>query len=147
MKILIINGPNLNLLGEREVEIYGNKPFESYLDDLRKKYPKLFFSYFQSNIEGEIIDKIHSGKNEFNAIIINAGGYSHTSVAIRDALACVEIPVVEVHISNIFKREDFRHILMLAPKTAGCITGFGLFSYNLAVEALLNHFDLRKIRI
>ncbi|OQA00516.1 MAG: 3-dehydroquinate dehydratase [Bacteroidetes bacterium ADurb.Bin408] len=145
MNILIINGPNLNLLGEREVNVYGNLSFEKFLTELRETFPALNISYYQSNIEGEIIDMIHEGRKTYDALIINAGGYSHTSVAIRDALACVEIPVIEVHISNIYKREDFRHTLLLAPKAIGCITGFGLFSYNLAIEALLNHFASRKI--
>ena len=138
MKILIINGPNLNLLGYREVEIYGNQSFDDYLKILKKKFKIITFEYFQSNIEGEIIGKIQQANKLNDAVIINAGGYSHTSVAICDAITYLKIPVVEVHISNVFKREDFRKKLLIAEKSLGCITGFGLFSYDLAVEALIN---------
>ena len=139
MKILIINGPNLNLLGEREVEIYGKQSFDEYFNILKNVYKDIDFDYFQTNIEGEIINKIQEANKLYDAVIINAGGYSHTSVAIPDAIAYLKIPVVEVHISNVFKREEFRKNLLIAAKSLGCITGFGLFSYNLAVEALKNH--------
>jgi len=139
MKIIIINGPNLNLLGEREVDIYGSQSFDDYLKVLKVKFKNISFDYFQSNIEGELIDKIQHSNKQYNALIINAGGYSHTSVAICDAIAYLKIPVVEVHISNVFKREDFRQKLLIAGKSLGCITGFGLFSYDLAVEALINN--------
>lgn len=136
MKLIIINGPNLNLLGRREPEVYGNEPFESYFDKLKKRFPDVELSYFQSNIEGEIVDKIQEFGYSCDGIVINAGGYSHTSVAIRDAIAAVPAPAVEVHISNVFAREDFRHTLLLAPVCRGCISGFGLNGYQMAVESL-----------
>jgi len=139
MKIIIINGPNLNLLGEREVEIYGKQSFEEYYEVLKATYKEISFEYYQSNVEGELINKIQETNKIYDAVIINAGGYSHTSVAISDAIAYLKIPVVEVHISNVFKREDFRKNLLIAAKSLGCITGFGLFSYNLAVEALIDN--------
>jgi len=139
MKILIINGPNLNLLGEREIEIYGKQSFEEFLEQLKKDNKDVRFDYYQSNIEGELINKIQEANKLHDAVIINAGGYSHTSVAICDAIAYLKIPVVEVHISNVFKREEFRKNLLIAAKSLGCITGFGLFSYTLAVQALINY--------
>ena len=138
MKLIIINGPNLNLLGKREPEVYGNEPFENYFDKLKKRFPDVELSYFQSNIEGEIVDKIQEVGFSYDGIIINAGGYSHTSVAIRDALAAVKTPAVEVHISNVFAREEFRHTLLLAPVCRACVTGFGLKGYAMAVENLVS---------
>lgn len=140
MKILIINGPNLNLLGTRETSIYGNITFEHYLKKLRASFPEIVIDYFQSNIEGEIIDSIQKASHLYNCIVLNAGGYSHTSVSIGDAVRASEIDVVEVHISNIFSREDFRHKSFIAPYVAGVITGFGLDSYMLAVEYLVKRY-------
>lgn len=137
MKLLIINGPNLNLIGTRETEIYGNQPFEVYLKKLRKQYHELNIEYFQSNIEGEIITAIQNAGFLYDGIILNAGGYTHTSVAIADAIKAISCPVVEVHISNIFARESFRHISLLAPHTKGSIIGFGMESYRLAVASFL----------
>lgn len=137
MKIAIINGPNLNLLGSREPGIYGQESFESYFEKIRKTYEQIDFDYFQSNIEGELIDKIQWCSRTMDGIILNAGGYTHTSVAIGDAIAAIEIPVVEVHISNIHAREDFRKISHIAAKCAGSISGFGLRGYMLAVESFL----------
>jgi 3-dehydroquinate dehydratase-2 len=137
MKILIINGPNLNLLGKREPGIYGTTDFESYLAELRAKFPEAAIDYFQSNIEGEIIDAIHAADGVYGGILLNAGGYTHTSVAIADAIGAVAVPVVEVHISCILAREEFRHISLIAPVAAGSIMGFGLDSYRLGVLAFL----------
>jgi 3-dehydroquinate dehydratase-2 len=136
MYLLIINGPNLNLLGKREENIYGSESFENYFDELKKEFPDVNFEYFQSNIEGELINKIHEVGYSFDGIIINAGAYTHTSVAIRDAIAAVKSPVVEVHISNTLSREDFRHKSIIGPVCRGCIMGFGLDSYKLAVQSL-----------
>ncbi|MDO3643101.1 type II 3-dehydroquinate dehydratase [Mucilaginibacter sp. L3T2-6] len=138
MKIQIINGPNLNLLGVREKSIYGNTDFESYLSDLRKRYPGIEIGYYQSNVEGEIINKIHEVGFSSDGIVINAGAYTHTSIAIADAIAAVKSPVIEVHISNVYKREEFRHHSMLAASCRGVIAGFGMDSYRLAVENLLD---------
>ena len=135
MKLIIINGPNLNLLGKREPSVYGNESFESYLKKLRGEYPRHTLEYFQSNIEGEIIDALQKVGFLYDGIILNAGGYSHTSVSIADAIKSIKAPVVEVHISNIFAREDFRHRSLLSAYARGCITGFGLDSYRLAVES------------
>ena len=137
MHLVIINGPNLNLLGKREPEIYGQDTFESYLETLKTRYPHITLSYYQSNIEGEIIDKIHEVGFSVDGIILNAGGYTHTSVAIADAEAGVKTPTIEVHISNVFKREDFRHKSLLSPVVIGTIGGFGLDSYRLAIESFL----------
>ena len=137
MKIQIINGPNLNLLGKREPEKYGSISFENYLGTLRKSFPDLKLDYFQSNVEGEIINKIHETGFGYDGIIINAGGYTHTSVAIADAVAAVNTPVIEVHITNISAREEFRHNSIMGRYCAGSIIGLGLFGYRLAVEALL----------
>jgi 3-dehydroquinate dehydratase II len=137
MKIIIINGPNLNLLGKREPEKYGTTSFEDYLDVLRKRYPELAVEYFQSNVEGEIINEIHRVGFSYDGIILNAGGYTHTSVAITDAITSVPSPVVEVHITNIAAREEFRHTSLVGRACAGSIAGFGTDSYRLAVEALL----------
>ena len=136
MKIQIINGPNLNLLGIREKSIYGDSSFESYFATLQQRYPEHELSYFQSNKEGELIDKLHEVGFDYEGIIINAGAYTHTSIAIADAIAGINTPVVEVHISNVYKREAFRHKSMLAANCVGVIAGFGLNSYRLAVEHL-----------
>jgi 3-dehydroquinate dehydratase-2 len=135
MKLLIINGPNLNLLGVREKNIYGNESFESYFAELEKIFPEIELTYFQSNIEGELIDMIHKRGFNSDGIIINAGAYTHTSIAIRDAIAGVTTKVVEVHISNTLTREDFRHKSVIGPVCSGCIMGFGLNSYNLAIRS------------
>jgi 3-dehydroquinate dehydratase II len=137
MKISIINGPNLNLLGKREPDKYGNRSFEDYLVFLHTKYPSVTFSYFQSNVEGELIDEIQQKGFSSDGIILNAGGYTHTSVAIADAIASIKAPVIEVHITNIAAREEFRHTSLIAGNCAGSISGFGLDSYRLAVEALV----------
>jgi 3-dehydroquinate dehydratase-2 len=137
MQVAIINGPNLNLLGQREPEKYGHSSFESYLSVLKSRFPEIVFSYFQSNIEGEIISEIHRTGFSLDGIILNAGGYTHTSVAISDAIAAVKAPVIEVHITNIFSREEFRHTSLIAGKCRGSISGFGLDSYRLATEALI----------
>jgi 3-dehydroquinate dehydratase II len=137
MQIMIINGPNLNLLGRREPEKYGHSSFEEYLSLLKSRYPQVIFSYFQSNIEGEIINEIHKSGFSLEGIILNAGGYTHTSVAIADAIAAVRSPVVEVHITNILSREEFRHTSLTGRNCKGSISGFGLDSYRLAVEALI----------
>ena len=137
-KILIINGPNLNLLGKREPSVYGNESFEQFLETLKNEFSnQVSIDYFQSNIEGEIIDKLHETGFSADGIILNAGGYTHTSVAIADAVAAISAPVVEVHISNVFKREEFRHFSYLSPVCAGVIAGFGLKSYKLALFSLL----------
>ena len=134
MKIQIINGPNLNLLGVRETSIYGSASFDDYLVDLRKQYPEIEISYYQSNVEGELINKLHEVGFTYNGIIINAGAYTHTSIAIADAIAAINTPVIEVHISNVYKREEFRHSSMLASNCKGVIAGFGLDSYRLGIE-------------
>jgi len=136
MKVLIINGPNLNLLGERETDIYGNMSFEDYLDELQNAFPKHDIECYQSNVEGEIINRLQEANLEFHAIILNAGGYTHTSVAIADAINAIDTPVIEVHITNILAREDFRLLSYIAPNCVGTITGFGLDSYRLAIEYL-----------
>lgn len=133
MKILILNGPNLNLTGERETKLYGTLSFEDYLEELKKRFPSMDIDFYQSNIEGEIIDKMQEANFEFDAIILNAGAYTHTSIAIGDTIKGIEIPVVEVHISNIFSRETFRHTSYIAPYCVGSISGFGLDSYRLAL--------------
>lgn len=137
VKILVINGPNLNLLGTREPDIYGNIPFEEYVDQLRKMYPNILLTCFQSNVEGEIINKIQEVGFTYSGIVLNAGGYTHTSVAIRDAIQLISAPVVEVHISNIYAREEFRRHSMLSSVCLGVVAGFGLQSYDLAIKALL----------
>jgi 3-dehydroquinate dehydratase-2 len=137
MKFQIINGPNLNLLGKREPEKYGNVSFEEYLVSLKKLFPGIRIDYFQSNIEGEIINKIHETGFDYDGIILNAGGYTHTSVSIADAISAVNAPVVEVHITNISAREGFRHNSIVGRYCTGSIIGFGLFGYKLAVEALI----------
>ena len=137
MKIIIINGPNLNLLGKREPEIYGTLTFEDFLSTLQEKFSSLNLHYFQSNIEGELIDKLHETGFTYDGIILNAGAYTHTSVAIGDAIKAISTPVVEVHISNTFSREAFRHQSFISPNVAGIIIGFGLKSYELALRSFL----------
>ena len=137
MKITIINGPNLNLLGTRETDIYGSQNFDSYLDSLKSSFPNITFDYFQSNIEGEIINHIHESK-DCDGIILNAAAYTHTSVGIADAVKSIDSKVIEVHISNTFSREEFRHNSFLSPVVNGIIIGFGLDSYRLAIESLIN---------
>ena len=137
MKIIIINGPNLNLLGKREPEVYGSHSFEEYLSSLREKYSQLQIAYFQSNIEGEIIDKLHEVGYDYEGIILNAAAYTHTSVGIGDAVKAIDTPVVEVHISNVHSREDFRHTSYIAANAKGVIFGFGLKGYDLAIESFL----------
>lgn len=136
-KILIINGPNLNLLGKREPTIYGNDSFEGYLETLRRRYPQCDIAYYQSNIEGEMINKIHETGFTYDGIILNAGAYTHTSIALHDAIKAVTTPVVEVHISNVHAREPFRHVSMISAACRGVIIGFGLDSYRLALESFL----------
>jgi len=137
MRIIIINGPNLNLLGKREPEVYGNQTFEDYLKILQDKYANLEVSYFQSNIEGALIDKLHETGFSYDGIILNAGAYTHTSIGLGDAVKGIETPVVEVHISNIMEREDFRHVSYISPNAKGCIFGFGLQGYDLAIDSLI----------
>lgn len=137
MRLIIINGPNLNLIGKREESIYGTITFESYLKHLRKEFVEIKIDYFQSNIEGEIIDAIQKVGYIYDGIILNAGGYTHTSVAIGDAVKAVTAPVIEVHISNIFAREDYRHISYISPGAKGCIVGFGMESYRLALLSFI----------
>ena len=137
MKILILNGPNLNLQGRRDTDVYGTMTFEAFFEQLQQHYPQLELDYFQSNWEGELIDRIHEADHRYDGVVFNAGGYTHTSVALRDAVSAVSVPVVEVHISSILAREEFRHISLLAPVACGSIMGFGLDSYRLGIEALL----------
>ena len=137
MKIIIINGPNLNLLGKRENDIYGNETFNEFFESLKEKYSRVGLSYFQSNIEGEIIDKLQEVGYNFDGIILNAAAYTHTSVGIADAVRAIKTPVVEVHISNTFSREEFRHKSYIAPHAKGVIVGFGLQSYELALQSFL----------
>lgn len=137
LKIAIINGPNLNLLGTREKNIYGDQSFDAYLEELRKHFPSVELSYFQSNIEGELIDQLHAVGFSHDGIILNAGAYTHTSVAIADAVAAINTAVVEIHISNIFSREDYRHVSYLGKHCKGSISGFGLKGYALALESFL----------
>ncbi len=134
MKILIINGPNLNLLGKREPEIYGNRSFEQFLDELRGQFPHVELDYFQSNHEGDLIDRIQETGFSTDGIVLNAGAFTHTSIALADAVGAITTPVIEVHISNVHKRESFRHHSYLSAKCVGCIVGLGLDGYRLAVE-------------
>ena len=136
MKVIIINGPNLNLLGKRDVAIYGNISFEEYFSSLKENYSDIELSFFQSNIEGELIDKLQEVGFSYDYILLNAGGYSHTSVSISDAISSIETPVIEVHISNIYSREEFRTKSLLSKNCKGVICGFGLDSYKLALESL-----------
>lgn len=137
MKLIIINGPNLNLLGKREKEIYGNQTFEVFIKKIQDEFPEVEIEYYQSNVEGDLINKLHEKGFSYDGIIINAGGYTHTSVAIADAIKAIETPVVEVHISNIFAREEFRHKSLLSRVCKGSISGFGLNSYKLAIQSYL----------
>jgi len=136
-KLIIINGPNLNLLGKREPKIYGSLSFTEFLEEVKEKYPNMEIDYFQSNIEGELIDKIHEVGFSYEGIILNAAAYTHTSVGISDAIKAIETPVVEVHISNTFNREDFRHVSYISPNAKGIIIGFGLQSYELAIQSFI----------
>lgn len=138
MNIMIINGPNLNLLGRREPEIYGSNSFEAYLDELRKKMPDVNIDYYQSNIEGELINKMQEVGFTYDGIVLNAGAYTHTSIALQDCIRSLKAPVVEVHISNVHKREEFRHKSMISCACLGVICGFGLDSYRLAIEGIMN---------
>ena len=137
MKLIIINGPNLNLLGKREPEIYGSETFEAYLLTLKTKFPQVDLSYYQSNIEGELIDTLHEVGFNYDGIILNAAAYTHTSVGIGDAVKGIETPVVEVHISNVHARESYRHISYIAPNAKGVLFGFGLKGYELAIQSFL----------
>lgn len=137
MKLLIINGPNLNLLGTRETTVYGDQTFDEYFKTLENRFKNVELTYYQSNVEGELINKLHEFGFTYDGIIFNAGGYTHTSVALRDAIAAIKTPVIEVHISNVYAREDFRHTSLIAPKCKGSISGFGMDSYRLAIESFL----------
>ena len=137
MKIIIINGPNLNLLGKREPAMYGSETFTDVFKNLQNKFPKIDLSYYQSNIEGELIDKLHEVGFDYDGIILNAAAYTHTSVGIGDAVKGIETPVVEVHISNVHAREEFRHLSYIAPNAKGVVLGFGMKSYELAIESFL----------
>lgn len=138
MKIQIINGPNLNLLGVREPGVYGNESFENYLVRLKEQYKEVDIHYYQSNVEGELINKLHETGFSFDGIILNGGGYTHTSVAISDAIAAIKTPVIEVHISNIYAREEYRHVSITGKNCKGILTGFGMDGYRLAVEHLIH---------
>ena len=133
MKILIINGPNLNLLGKREPSIYGNSSFDDFFKDLKAEFPTVELSYFQSNVEGELINKLHEVGSNFDAIVMNAGAYTHTSIGIADAIAGIKTPVIEVHISNVYAREEYRHVSLMAKNCIGVIAGLGLNAYRLAI--------------
>lgn len=139
LNIAIINGPNLNLLGTRETDIYGNMPFETYLEGLKSRYTDVYFHYYQSNVEGELVNLLHNCRGNTDGIIFNGAGYTHTSVALADAIAAIGIPVIEVHISNIYAREEYRQKSLTASKCIGCITGLGLKGYELAVQYFLGH--------
>jgi len=136
-KILILNGPNLNLLGKREPEIYGSLTFAEYFESLKIKYPTVDLHYYQSNVEGELINKLHEVGFSFDGVVLNAGAYTHTSIALGDAIKGIETPVIEVHISNVHAREKFRHVTYIAPNAKGVIAGFGLQSYELALQSFL----------
>jgi len=138
-RIQIINGPNFNLLGKREPTVYGNQTFEDYFQELKLLFPDAQLDYFQSNTEGALIDKLHETGFTYDGIVLNAGAYTHTSIAIADAIRSITVPVIEVHISNVFKREDYRHHSFLSEACKGCIVGFGMDSYRLAVDSIL-HF-------
>lgn len=146
MKLLVINGPNLNLIGRREADIYGDRSFEEYLGELRSKFIAHTIDYFQSNVEGEIIDSLQSAVGVYDGVVLNAGGYTHTSVAIADCVAAVSglgLSTVEIHISNILAREEFRHVSLIAPRATGSIFGFGLLGYELAIES----FIARQVKV
>ncbi len=136
-KIIIINGPNLNLLGKREPNLYGNQSFEDYFQQLKQNYPSLKLEYYQSNVEGELVNKLHQVGFSYDGIVFNAGGYTHTSVAIADAVASIDVPTIEVHISNVYAREQYRHHSIMAANCKGVVAGFGLNSYKLAIDSLL----------
>lgn len=138
MKVIIINGPNLNLLGTREKSIYGNQNFEAYFETLQQNFSTMELAYYQSNVEGELINKLHEVGFSYDGIVFNGGGYTHTSVALSDAIAAIKTPVVEVHISNIHAREEFRHLSLITKECAGLITGFGLQGYDMALGYLRN---------
>lgn len=138
LNIAIINGPNMNLLGTRETDIYGNMPFETYLESLKTKYTDISFTYYQSNVEGELVNHLHDCRGKVQGIIFNGAGYTHTSVALADAIAAIDIPVVEVHISNIYAREEYRKTSLTASRCVGCITGLGLTGYELALQYFIN---------
>ncbi|CAN5231256.1 type II 3-dehydroquinate dehydratase [soil metagenome] len=144
MKIIIINGPNLNLLGNREKLIYGDKSFDTYFSKIKEQFKEIELSYFQSNVEGEIINKLHKTGFDYDGIILNAGGYTHTSVAIADAIAAIDTAVIEVHISNIYSREDFRHKSLLSKNCIGIISGLGLDGYGLALIHLIKNLIKRS---
>lgn len=137
MELLIVNGPNLNLLGKREPDIYGGQTFETYFEALKKRYTPVELSYFQSNYEGDLISAIQQAEEHYDGIVLNAAAYTHTSVAIADAIKAISVPVIEVHISNVFQRESFRHHSYLSPVVRGVIAGFGLKSYDLAIESFI----------
>ena len=137
MKIAIINGPNLNLLGKREPDVYGSQSFEEYFQSLKKQYPQVQFSYFQSNVEGELINELHRVGFDYDGILLNPGGYTHTSVAIGDAIAAIKTPVIEIHISNVHAREDFRKISHVSAKCKGTISGLGMNGYRLGLESFI----------
>ncbi|MET3113812.1 3-dehydroquinate dehydratase-2 [Pedobacter sp. CG_S7] len=138
MKIQIINGPNLNLLGIREPGIYGSQSFEAYLEELKMLYPNFEIDYFQSNVEGELINKLHEVGFSIDGIVLNAGGYTHTSVALADAISGIKVPVIEVHVSNIYAREAYRHVSLTGKNCKGVLTGFGMDGYRLALESFIN---------
>jgi 3-dehydroquinate dehydratase-2 len=138
MKIQIVNGPNLNLLGKRETSIYGDQSFEQFFDGLKKRFPGVELHYYQSNVEGEIVNKLQETGFDFGGIVLNAGAYTHTSVAIHDAIAGIKTPVIEVHISNVYAREEFRHKSLITSKCVGLLTGFGLEGYALAISYFIN---------
>lgn len=144
MKVLIINGPNLNLLGKRNKDVYGLESFTEFLPKLQKEFSGHEICYFQSNIEGEIIDNLHSADGKYDAVLLNAGGYTHTSVAISDAVEAISLPVVEVHISQVHAREEYRHVSLIAKYVIGSIAGFGLSSYNLAMFAVVCNMNFKK---
>ncbi len=138
MNILIINGPNLNLLGKRETGIYGSQSFDEFFEELKKRFASVQLSYYQSNVEGEIVNKLHEVGFSIDGIVMNAGAYTHTSVAIHDAIGAIKTPVVEVHISNVYAREEFRHKSLITSKCAGMLTGFGMEGYALAIQYFIN---------
>ena len=137
MKLLILNGPNLNLLGTRDISVYGAETFDSYYGKVKAKFPEIDFEFYQSNVEGELIDKLHEVGFTYDGIIFNAGGYTHTSVAIADAIEAIQTPVIEVHISNVYAREKYRHISLMAKNCKGVIAGLGLCSYDLAIQSFI----------
>jgi len=137
MKLLILNGPNLNLLGTRDVSVYGAETFDSYYGKVKAKFPEIGFEFYQSNVEGELIDKLHEVGFTYDGIIFNAGGYTHTSVAIADAIEAIQTSVIEVHISNVYAREEYRHISLMAKNCKGVIAGLGLYSYDLAIQSFI----------